>query len=502
MSPASLTFTTANWNSAQTVTATGVDDAVADGNQPYSIVTASASSGDPGYNGLNPADVTVTNTDNEPSPGITVNPVSGLVTTEGGGTASFTVVLKTQPTASVTIGLSSSDTTEGTVSPASLTFTTANWNSAQTVTVTGVDDAVADGSQPYSIVTAPASSSDLGYNGLNPANVSVTNTDNEPARGITVNPVSGLVTTEGGGTASFTVVLNAPPAASVTIGLSSSDTTEGTVSPASLTFTTANWSSAQTVTVTGVDDAIADGLQRYSLITAPAGSADTGYNGMDPADVSVTSTDNEPALPIGNTAWIYDFTADGDLIPGSAWYADIVDAGETPLGYWLNQTSIAAPYLFTGDFAAEFEFYLKVLPGENIYRYAFRLIDPNWANIHRKYASFGAYYTAFPVAHPDAYYDESQGNGWYSYEAHPGSVAGVTSGVNTCRITRIGDTVTITMNGELAGTVVVDPLNQPAAGYSPLVFGQNSGVEADSNFYVRKLTVMYYLGERVDHNWN
>jgi hypothetical protein len=114
--------------------------------------------------------------------------------------------------------------------------------------------------------------------------------------------------------------------ANVTIGLSSSDTTEGTASPASLTFTTANWSSAQTVTVTGADDAIADGLQRYSLITAPAGSGDPGYNGMDPADVSATNTDNEPALPIGNTAWIYDFTADGDLIPGSAWYADIVNA--------------------------------------------------------------------------------------------------------------------------------------------------------------------------------
>ena len=45
----------------------------------------------------------------------------------------------------MTIALSSSDTTEGTVGPASLTFTTANWNVAQTVTVTGVDDAVVDG---------------------------------------------------------------------------------------------------------------------------------------------------------------------------------------------------------------------------------------------------------------------------------------------------------------------------------------------------------------------
>ena len=294
VSPASLTFTPANWNSAQTVTVTGVDDAVADGNQPYSIVTASASSGDTGYNGLDPADVSVTNTDDDAS-GITVNPVSGLVTTEAGGTASFTVVLNTQPTASVTIGLSSSDTTEGTVSPASLTFTTANWNSTQTVTVTGVDDAVADGNQPYSIVTASASSGDLGYNGLNPADVSVTNTDNEPSPGITVNPVIGLVTTEAGGTASFTVVLKTQPTANVTIGLSSSDTTEGTVSPASLTFTTANWNSAQTVTVTGVDDAVADGNQPYSIVTASASSSDPGYNGLNPADVSVTNTDNEPS---------------------------------------------------------------------------------------------------------------------------------------------------------------------------------------------------------------
>ena len=74
-----------------------------------------------------------------------MTPTAGLMTTEAGGTATFTVVLNTQPTADVTIALSSSDTTEGTVSPASLIFTTANWNVAQTVTVTGVNDAVVDG---------------------------------------------------------------------------------------------------------------------------------------------------------------------------------------------------------------------------------------------------------------------------------------------------------------------------------------------------------------------
>ena len=55
----------------------------------------------------------------------------------------------------MTIDLTSSDTTEGTVLPASLTFTAANWNVAQTVTVTGVDDALDDGNVAYTIVTAP-----------------------------------------------------------------------------------------------------------------------------------------------------------------------------------------------------------------------------------------------------------------------------------------------------------------------------------------------------------
>ena len=59
-----------------------------------------------------------------PAPGITVSPTSGLVTTEAGGMDTFTVVLNTEPTADVTIRLSSSDTTEGTVVPPPiLTFT-------------------------------------------------------------------------------------------------------------------------------------------------------------------------------------------------------------------------------------------------------------------------------------------------------------------------------------------------------------------------------------------
>ena len=139
----------------QTVTVTGADDVLDDGDVAYSIVTAAANSTDVIYNGINADDVAVTNTDNDAA-GITVSPTSGLTTTEAGGTATFTIVLNSQPTADVSIALSSSDPTEGTVSPESVgfasgvvKFTGVNWNTPVTITVTGVDDVLDDGDVAY-----------------------------------------------------------------------------------------------------------------------------------------------------------------------------------------------------------------------------------------------------------------------------------------------------------------------------------------------------------------
>jgi uncharacterized delta-60 repeat protein len=114
-----------------------------------------------------------------PPPGITVTPTSGLVTSEDGGTASFSVVLDSQPSADVTIPVSSDDSTEGTASVSSLTFTAANWDMPQTVTMTGVDDLDADGNVAYTVVLGAATSTDPAYSGLNAADVSLTNLDNE-----------------------------------------------------------------------------------------------------------------------------------------------------------------------------------------------------------------------------------------------------------------------------------------------------------------------------------
>ena len=227
------------------------------------------------------------------SAGVTVSPAT-VTTTEAGGTATLSVVLQEAPTQDVQVALSSTDTTEGTVSPATLTFTPANWNVAQTATVAGVDDPMVDGDIAYQIQFS-VSSSDVAYNGLVVAPVDATNTDNDVAGVGFGLPAGGLVTTESGGTASFTVVLNTQPAADVTITPSSSNTAEGTVSPAALTFTAANWNVAQTVTVTGVNDALPDGDVAYTIDFA-ASSADPVYNGLAVASQSVVNRDTYVAV--------------------------------------------------------------------------------------------------------------------------------------------------------------------------------------------------------------
>ena len=107
-----------------------------------------------------------------------------------------------------------------------------------------------------------------------------------------VTPLSGLVTTEAGATATFSMVLVAKPTADVTIGITTSDVTEGTVSVASVTFTSGNWSQPQVVTVTGKDDVLVDGDVTYSVVTSAAVSSDPVYGGMDVPDVSVINRDS------------------------------------------------------------------------------------------------------------------------------------------------------------------------------------------------------------------
>src|SRR5207237_572674 len=130
-----------NWNIAQTVTVTAVDDHVVR-SEECGVRKHTATSSDPAYNGIVIANLVAGIADNDSAtPGVLITPTNGTtIVVEGGATDTYTVVLTSKPTANVIITLTAD--AQLSVTPATITFTPDNWNIAQTVTVTAVDDHV------------------------------------------------------------------------------------------------------------------------------------------------------------------------------------------------------------------------------------------------------------------------------------------------------------------------------------------------------------------------
>lgn len=124
--------------------------------------------------------------------GITVTQTGGsTIVSESGTTDTFNVVLSRQPLSTVVLNVSSGKTAEATVNKATLTFTPANWSVAQTVTVTGVNDAVVDGTQVTAVtVSVNAATSDDAYDAVANAIVFVSTLDNDGLSAPALNPIA------------------------------------------------------------------------------------------------------------------------------------------------------------------------------------------------------------------------------------------------------------------------------------------------------------------------
>ena len=270
-----LTFSTTNWNTAQPVevTAGQDDDAVED----TATLTHGASGGD--YNSVT-KDLPVTVTDND-APELVLSK-SELAVTEGAG-ASYTVKLATQPTGQVTVTVGGTASTDLSVTESTLTFSTTNWNTAQTVEVTaGQDD---DAVEDTATLTHTAAGADYGSV---TKDLPVTVTDNDAPE--LVLSKSELAVTEGAG-ASYTVKLATQPTGQVTVTVGGTASTDLSVTESTLTFSTTNWNTAQTVEVTaGQDD---DAVEDTATLTHTATGGD--YNSVT-KDLPVTVTDNDTGV--------------------------------------------------------------------------------------------------------------------------------------------------------------------------------------------------------------
>jgi G8 domain len=231
--------------------------------------------------------------------GVTVTPTSGLFTTGYGETTTFSVVLNTAPKSPVTIPVSSSNVNQGTVYPSTVTFTPNNWDLPQLVQVTGVDDRKADGNINYNVVLAKTTSSDPAYSNIDPADVAVVNKNYEVA-GVSVWPSSNLMVSPGK-TTTFEVGLTTAPTATVTIPISSSNTSVGRASTSVLVFTATNWQTPQTVTVTGQNLAADASNTAFSISLANTSSSDPKFNKIGATTVTATNVVNRAAFEAAAT---------------------------------------------------------------------------------------------------------------------------------------------------------------------------------------------------------
>jgi hypothetical protein len=220
-------------------------------------------------------------------------------------TTTFTVALDTLPTGDVTIPLqvlnlnSTLDESQITVSPSQLVFTPQNGKIPQTVTVTAKDDTIKESTVQNVVRLAPATSTDTRFNNMDGTDVGVTISDNDTSgtKGILVSKAS-ISLTEGGST-TFTVRPSASPTQTATMALDIVDengaviTGQVNTSPGTVTFTTANGTNEITVTVTAVNDAIAESTRNLTIRLKAITSTDTTFSGIDPVDIPLTLLDND-----------------------------------------------------------------------------------------------------------------------------------------------------------------------------------------------------------------
>ena len=286
-SPARLTFSTSNWATAQPVTVSAATDG--DTADDTATVTHTVSGGDYAGETASNVDVTVTDTS---MPGITFTFTSVILTEGAAFPRTYTVELDTMPTATVTIGITNSSSADVTTSASSLTFTTGNWNSPQRVTVTAVDDKI---DEAIEIVTLTHTASDGGYDSVTGA--VMFNVHDNDTRDVTVSPTSLPINEGGSGT--YTVKLDTQPRSDVTVTINAPTNTDVTTDPASLTFSTSNWETPQTVTVRAAEDN--DSSQDTATVTHTLTGGD--YVGFAASSVAVTVTDNDmPGVAVSPTS--------------------------------------------------------------------------------------------------------------------------------------------------------------------------------------------------------
>ena len=318
--PQTLIFTATDWNAPQTVTVTAEhdDDSQADSAQ----IRHTASGAD--YTGVSAVSVAVTVNDDDIR-GVTISHTALKV--REGGQGSYTVVLDTRPTGTVTVTPTVSGDDDVRVSPSTLRFSASRWNTPLTVTVTGAQDI--DQAPDIATIAHTVAGADYGTEAVQANNIEVTITDDDvPSTGITISLSTDRVQ-ESGGPIQITVTgeLDASPALNdTTVTLTLGTGTAGdddfvSIEPVPLTIRTGQTSGSAHVLVTPVADYIDEGTGETLRLRATTTSTlelrpqttfeITIEDDDDPASNEITLTVSRQTL--GESAGETQITVTGEL---------------------------------------------------------------------------------------------------------------------------------------------------------------------------------------------
>jgi len=275
------------WDMPHTVDITASDDATVDGDR-YATIFGVTDSADPVWSGLDAPLAAVQIRDNDVAG---IGRLGGdVLLIDEGDSFTFDVALTAQPRGGATVTLSADEGLE--ISPASLSFDEASWDTPQSVTLTATDDAYAigDRSLTYQLSLGSPDAVFDGISGQEPVGI----VENDEA-GVDVVNTAGSV--DEGDVLAMQIVPRSAPMSDVTI----TATLSGGVSAAAEITLPADATDAVSWDLTHDADELVEGLLLGSITWSTA-SDDPAFDGLVIPPIDLELVDDDP----GRVFWTGD----------------------------------------------------------------------------------------------------------------------------------------------------------------------------------------------------
>ena len=301
--PTSVTF--ASGDTSKTISFSATDDTIDDDDEKIKLAFGMFP---PGVSAGSTSTTKVSINDDD-DPELTVMFGNAAYTATEGGTTTVSVTLNADPERTVVVPISvtresGASTSDYSGIPSTVTFNSGD--TSESFTFTAVDDDIDDDGEKVklSFGTLPARVTE---GGVDESTVSITDND---TRGVTITPTALSIIELAWD--DYTVVLDSEPTGEVTITITDpTDSDEVEVPTASLTFTTGNWDTEQTVRVNVGGDYV-DEPDETATVTHSASGGDYGSVTVDSVVVTIEDDDATPVITGSATKNFAEFEYDAD----------------------------------------------------------------------------------------------------------------------------------------------------------------------------------------------